>query len=156
MSKLLNQITKSEYDMIDYYRTTYADVDPAKMIPAKDLLSVWEMNKEEFLGKIFKHSLILEKPVEVAAPESQLEAEIYKTLLKRCNYASDSEEKRAANFIRDMKEALYSLITDEDYNDNKYKMVKSIIDSFNSSNFMKNRLYKGRFVGCPNVSVKLS
>ena len=79
MSKLLNQITKSEYDMIDYYRTVYADVDSTKMIPAKDLLSVWEMNKEEFLGKIFKHSLILEKPVEVAAPEGQLEAEMYET-----------------------------------------------------------------------------
>ena len=140
MSKLLNQITKSEYDMIDYYRTTYADVDSTKMIPAKDLLSVWEMNKEEFLGKIFKHSVILEKPVEVAAPESQLEAEMRETFFDSYsyrNYAPDSEEKRAANFIRSMEKALYSLITDEDYDDNKYKMIKSIIDSFNSSNFMK-------------------
>lgn len=159
MSKLLNQITESEYSMIDYYRTVYADVDSTKMIPAKDLLSVWEMNKEEFLGKIFKHSLILEKPVEVAAPEGQLEAEMRETFLGNYsyrNYAPDSEERRAANFIRDMKEALYSLITDEDCDDNKYKMIKSIIDSFYSSNFVKNRLYKGRFAGYPNVSVKLS
>lgn len=159
MSKLLNQITKSEYDMIDYYRTVYADADPAKMIPAKDLLSVWETNKEEFLGKIFKHSLILEKPIEVAAPEDQLEEEMFETLLNSysySNYAPDSEEKRAVNFIRGMREALYSLISNEDCDDNKYKMVKSIIDSFCASFFVKNRLYKGRFVGCPNVSVKLS
>lgn len=158
MSKLLNQITESEYDMIDYYRTIYADVNPTKkMIPAKDLLSVWETNKEGFLGKIFKHSLILEKPVEVVAPENQLEAEIYNTLLRRYNnYAPDSEEKKAVDFIRGMEQALYLLIAVEDCDDNKYKMVKSIGDSFYPSNFVKNRLYKGRFDGCSNVSVKLS
>lgn len=158
MSKLLNQITKSEYDMIDYYRTIYADVDSTKMIPAKDLLSVWETNKEEFLGKIFKHSLILEKPVEVVAPENQLETEMWDTFWGNNNYAIDSEEKKAADFVRDMKGALYSLITDADSFDDKYEMVKSIIGSFDSYNFVKNKLYKGSFIGRPrpNISVKIS
>ena len=156
MSKLLNQITESEYDMIDYYRTIYADVNPAKMIPVKNLLSVWEMNKEEFLGKIFKHSLILEKPVEVVAPESQLEIEMWDTFCGNNNYAPDSVEKKASDFVRDMRQHLYLLIADEDYSDDEYKMVKSIIESFYSRNFVKNELYKGRFGGYSNISVKIS
>lgn len=159
MSKLLNQITESEYGMIDYYRAIYADVNSTKMIPAKDLLSVWEINKEEFLGKIFKRSLILEKPIEVAAPEDQLEAEMFETFLNSynySNYAPDSEEKRAINFIRGMREALYSLITDGDCDDNKYKMIKSILGSFYASSFVKNKMYRGRFIDCPNTSVKMS
>ena len=157
MNKLLNQITKSEYDMIDYYRTIYAGVNPTKKrMPAKDLLSVWETNKEGFLGKIFKHSLILEKPVEVEAPENQLETEMWNTFWGYNNYAPDSEEKKAADFVRNMKRDLYLLITDGDLYDDKYKMVKSIIDSFYSSNFVKNKLYKGRFDGRSNISVKIS
>lgn len=156
MNKLLNQITESEYNMIDYYRTIYAGVDPTKMVPAKDLLSVWGMNKKRFLGKIFKNSLILEKPVEVVAPEKQLETEMWNAFRDYNNYALDSEEKKAADFVHDMKRDLCLLITDKNYSDNKYKMVKSIIDSFCPINFVKNKLYKGRFGGYSNLSVKIS
>lgn len=153
---LLNRITDEEYKMIDFYRMTFAGVNPNKGVPAKELLSVWETNKEKFLGSIFKHSLTLEKPVEVVAPEEQLETEMYDILLKNKNCDINSDEYKAANFISKMQSALYLLIKNLKYDDNEYAMIASIIESFYSTNLVKNKLYKGRFIGFPNVSVKIS
>lgn len=81
-----NLITCEEYEMIDYYRETYAPfgygLDEDDFVPSKDMLNLWEKGKTEGgLNDLFAGSLVLEKEIDMSTPSFEVMEEIEKRLL---------------------------------------------------------------------------
>ena len=71
---MLKTITETEHQLIRHYRSRYALANDSNtpFVPNELLLRFWEDEKSKYLWELFKHQLILSKPVKVKMEEKAM------------------------------------------------------------------------------------
>lgn len=105
---MYNLLTNHEIDMMDYYIKNYGPredyVEPSASM--EHLMRFWDRGKSEYLNRIFKDNLILEKTISFEKDIEEIQDEIRVKVIDR--YCSDSA-KECEDFLRAWDELGFEL-----------------------------------------------